>query len=130
LKPAPLHLACQHSADTAELLAIVRSLPPAALADFLDGLSGLPCVEAAGRRVCERKLSSEKFPQRNRKIRELAKRLSYAQIGRLLGMSRYAVRNVVKRTDRSVNTQAMFTPSDGYDSKRRMKPHDTASDYA
>jgi hypothetical protein len=38
-------------------------------------------------------------------------RLSYAQIGRLEGMSRFAVRNIVKR---GVTAKSMFTATSGY----------------
>lgn len=99
------------SADAvAAALAAVEGMTAAELAAFLDALAGSPRVAAAGWRVRERRASAERFPERNRQIRTLARRLSYAQIGRMLGMTRLAVRNIVKRArENSVNGQAAVT---------------------
>lgn len=89
-----------------DLLHCVLALPPARLWRFFDQLAGRPEVAASGWRISERRQTRERFPERNRKIRQLATRLSYAQIGRMFGMSRYAVRNIVKRCERTTRVHS------------------------
>lgn len=94
-----------------KLLDVVEHLDGPALDAFLDGLAGSQRIEDAGWRVRERRLPSERFAERNRKIRLLAKRLSYGQIANRLGMSRANVAKICQRgrKKKSVDTETMST---------------------
>lgn len=106
----------------ADLLHAVENLDDAALDRLLDALAGSRRVEDAGWRVRERRESPERYPERNAKVRLLAKRLSYGQIARKLGMSRSAVAKVVQRGRRiGVSIESVSTPSAAYHAKWRAR---------
>lgn len=82
----------------AAAVAAVEALTVAERRRFLDALCGHPAVTAAGFRVSERRLCVERFAVRNAAIRAArARGLSYGQLAGRFGMTRYAIRNVVKR---------------------------------
>lgn len=105
----------RHGDTVADAIAIVAAMTADELAHFLDALAGMPRVEAAGWRVRERRLSPERFPERNRKIRLLAKRLSYGQVAKMFGMSRSSVAKICQRGPaRSVDIEIVSTSTNGY----------------
>jgi len=89
----------RNAANTVDgLVSRVLALPPSLLWHFFDRLVGRSQIAAAGWRVRERRLSTERFPQRNDEIERLHRRgLTPGQIAQDLGMSRDAVKQVLRR---------------------------------
>jgi hypothetical protein len=81
----------------ADLLHAVLALDADDLDAVLDALAGSLRVEAAGWRIHRRRVGVERKAARNARIRALAIRLSAGQIAKLEGMTRGAVRMVLRR---------------------------------
>jgi hypothetical protein len=105
----------------AAAVTVVEGMTPTQLATFLDELAGLPSVESVGWRVCERRLSGERFQARNDEIERLHQRgLKSGQIGKKLGMTRGAVKQVLRRRrQKSGYAKTMYPSSCEYAGNRR-----------
>jgi hypothetical protein len=68
------------------------------LVTFLDELAGLPCVEAAGWRVREKRFSQERYGARNQEIRRRyqAGEGSYGILAIDYGLKRSAIGKIVR----------------------------------
>jgi DNA-binding NarL/FixJ family response regulator len=89
---------------------MVLALDPASLGEVLDGLAGAPEVQATGFRVSERRLSQERKPERNDSIEAMRRRgMTYGEIAQRLKLSRYTVRDIIKRRQRSVCAEDTHT---------------------
>lgn len=109
-------------ADVNDLIHRTLGLPPALLWSYFDQLVGRPEVSAIGWRIVEKRLSQEKYPERNAEILDRHdKGESYNDLAPEYGLSPSGIAKICQRArEKAVDAKTMSTALSLYDCNRAM----------